>query len=393
MNFLLNIYLNLKIKYRIFLLCFCYSLCIIFAVTAGRILHLAMAVLTTTIFVCLGIFFSSLLVWTLNFDLNRIISYLKEMTDGNLTQTFSTQRNNEISTICRSIDTLQATMRDIVSQLIHTSEQIVHASGDLYNDANQIARGTNEVELQTNIVFLASEQMTVTSSDIAQNCLSAAENSNHANSAALKGVDVVRKANHGMECIANLVKDTATTIEELGSSSEQISEIVGTIEDIADQTNLLALNAAIEAARAGDQGRGFAVVADEVRALAERTTKATREIGEMIKSIQIKTRSAVSAIEESVSEVVRGSEFSLQSGQALEQILAQINNVTMQINQIATAAEEQTATTAEISSNIHLVSTIVKQSALSASDTAAAAAQLSNEANRLQKLVGQFKLV
>ena len=115
------------------------------------------------------------------------------------------------------------------------------------------------------------------------------------------------------------------------------------IEDIADQTNLLALNAPIEAARAGEQGRGFAVVADEVRALAERTTKATREIGEMIKSIQGETKLAVSAMVEGVNEVERGTSEAARSGQALEEILTQINGVTGQINQIATAAEEQTA--------------------------------------------------
>jgi methyl-accepting chemotaxis protein len=195
-----------------------------------------------------------------------------------------------------------------------------------------------------------------------------------------------------MECIAGRVQDTATTVEELGLRSEQIGQIIGTIEDIADQTNLLALNAAIEAARAGEQGRGFAVVADEVRALAERTTRATREIGEMIKDIQSKTKGAIVSIEEGVAEVARGSEFSVRSGQALEQILVQIKNVTMQINQIATAANQQTATTGEISNNIQQITNVIQQTARGASDTASSAAILSNQSGELQHLVGQFKL-
>jgi methyl-accepting chemotaxis protein len=235
--------------------------------------------------------------------------------------------------------------------------------------------------------------MAATSNDIAHNCLSAAENSNRASETAQSGAEVVRQTTDGMERIARRVMDAAKTVEDLGTRSEQIGQIIGTIEDIADQTNLLALNAAIEAARAGEQGRGFAVVADEVRALAERTTRATREIGDMIKAIQKETKGAVSAIEEGVAEVERGTEYSVRLGQSLEQILCQINDVTTQVNQIATAAEEQTATTGEIATNIQQVTDVVHQTARSATETAAAASQLSSEADHLQKLVGQFKLV
>jgi methyl-accepting chemotaxis protein len=167
---------------------------------------------------------------------------------------------------------------------------------------------------------------------------------------------------------------------------------VATIEDIADQTNLLALNAAIEAARAGEQGRGFAVVADEVRALAERTTKATREIGEMIKSIQKDTRLAVTVMEEGVKEVERGSEGAASSGQALEDILHQINEVTGQVNQIATAAEEQTATTREITNNIQNISDTVKMSARSSEEISLASSQLSHLSVELQEMVKRFRL-
>ncbi len=393
MNFLLNIYLEMKISYRIYLLCFCYSFCIIIAVVAGRAASTFLAVISTATIVLLGIFFSSLLCRTLNFDLNRINSYLKQMTDGHLNKTFSSYRNTEISIITRSIESLQTTMREIITQISNTSEQVAKTSDHLQANANRIEAGTRNMEAQTNTVAIASEQMSTTSNDIARNCLTAAENSNRASCAARDGVDIVRQTINGMERIANRVKDAATTVEGLGARSEQIGEIIGTIEDIADQTNLLALNAAIEAARAGEQGRGFAVVADEVRALAERTTRATREISEMIKAIQNQTKSAVSAIEEGVSEVEQDTEFSLKSGQALEQILDQINDVTKQVNQIASAAEEQNATTGRITTNIQQVTDIVQQTSSSASETAGAASQLSIEAKHLQALIGRFKLV
>lgn len=195
-----------------------------------------------------------------------------------------------------------------------------------------------------------------------------------------------------MARIAERVRETAKTVGGLGTRSDQIGQIIGTIEDIADQTNLLALNAAIEAARAGEQGRGFAVVADEVRALAERTTKATKEIGAMIKAIQQETKSAVTFMEQEVNEVERGTAEAAESGKALEKILEQVGSVTMQVNQMATAAEQQTATTAEISGNIQQITDVVQSTARGAQETAAAARQLSNLSSELQHLIGQFHL-
>jgi methyl-accepting chemotaxis protein len=188
------------------------------------------------------------------------------------------------------------------------------------------------------------------------------------------------------------VQESAKTIESLGARSDQIGAIIGTIEDIADQTNLLALNAAIEAARAGEQGRGFAVVADEVRALAERTTKATKEIGDMIKASQRETKHAVTTMNEGVQQVEQGAASSQKSGAALGEIIEQINEVTTQINQIATAAEEQSATTQEIVSNIHQISDVVHLTAIGADETSAAATQLMGQVHELQSIVSRFRL-
>jgi methyl-accepting chemotaxis protein len=255
-----------------------------------------------------------------------------------------------------------------------------------------MATGAEEVSAQAATVATAGEEMSATSGDIAQNCQLAAEGSQQASSAAVSGSQVVSETITVMHSISERVTNSAKAVESLGARSDQIGAIVGTIEDIADQTNLLALNAAIEAARAGEQGRGFAVVADEVRALAERTTKATREIGGMIKAIQQETKGAVVAMEEGVHEVSKGTEKAAESGQALEQILQQINDVTTQIHQVATAAEEQTATTSEISNNMHQITEVVSQTASGAQESAAAAHQLAELAEDLRRIVKQFKL-
>jgi methyl-accepting chemotaxis protein len=152
------------------------------------------------------------------------------------------------------------------------------------------------------------------------------------------------------------------------------------------------LNAAIEAARAGEQGRGFAVVADEVRALAERTTKATKEIGEMIKSIQKETRNAVTGMEEGVHEVVRGNDEARKSEEALKTILNRVENVTIQVSQIATAAEEQSATSTEISNNIQEMTQVIHESSAGIQQIATSSSEMARMADDLRGQVSWFKV-
>lgn len=312
--------------------------------------------------------------------------------EGDLTRRLDASRKDELGETSRYFNLFVDKIHSIISQVSSTSVQVASATGQLHSTAGEIAAGAGDVSSQAGAVSVASEEMAATSGNIAHNCLSAAETSNRASETARSGARVVHETINGMERITGKVKDAARTVTDLGIRSEQIGAIVVTIEDIADQTNLLALNAAIEAARAGEQGRGFAVVADEVRALAERTTKATREIGEMIRAIQNETRGAVAAMEEGVAEVERGTESSAKSGRALEMILNQIGDVTMQVNQIATAAEEQTATTSEITNNLQRITDVVQSTARGATEAANAAGDLSHRADELQRLVRQFRL-
>jgi methyl-accepting chemotaxis protein len=299
---------------------------------------------------------------------------------------------DEIELLLQGVGTMASALRDILVKVMNSAQEVSAAAAQVNSTARLIASDADAMAGQTITVSTAGEEMSATSGDIAQNCQLAAEGAERASQSAQNGASVVDATIAVMSQIADKVQESARTVESLGVRSEQIGAIIGTIEDIADQTNLLALNAAIEAARAGEQGRGFAVVADEVRALAERTTRATREIGEMIKAIQNETKGAVIAMEQGVNQVEAGTIEAGKSGLALQDILQQISDVALQVNQIATAAEEQTATTSEISSNMQQITEAIQHTVTGAHESATAAAQLNGNAEELQRLVRQFKL-
>ncbi|GFO59276.1 methyl-accepting chemotaxis protein [Geomonas silvestris] len=329
---------------------------------------------------------------TITVPLGQAVQVANRLAQGDLTATVEVGSNDETGQLMKALNEMVQSLRNLVAQTVQISSSIASASTQLHATSDQIATGAEEVAAQVGSVATASEEMAATSADIAHNCTMAADASRKSTESATSGAGIVQETIAGMSMIAERVRQTSNTVQALGTSSQQIGEIVGTIEDIADQTNLLALNAAIEAARAGDQGRGFAVVADEVRNLAERTTKATKEIAGMIRSIQKETAAAVAAMEEGVREVEKGSAAAQRSGSALEDILNRINEATLQVSQIATAAEEQTATTGEVTGNIQQITEVVVQTARGAEETADAAAQLAAQATGLQSLVGRFRL-
>lgn len=312
--------------------------------------------------------------------------------EGDLTKRLECNGKDEIGEISNNINLFIDKVHGIIKQIAATSTHVASSSGLVNSAAEQIATGAEEVASQASTVATAGEEMAATSGDIAQNCQQAVEAANRATQTAKDGFEVVKHTVDGIRYRGSKTKENAAIIASLGGRSDQIGEIVATIEDIADQTNLLALNAAIEAARAGEQGRGFAVVADEVRALAERTTRATKEISEMIKTIQAETKQAIVSMEEGVKGTERGAVEAAQLETSLNETLEQISAVAMQVNQIATAAEEQTATTSEISGNMMQITNVVQKTSSGANESARAAAELNSRAEELQQLVRQFRI-
>jgi methyl-accepting chemotaxis protein len=357
-----------------------------------RVFMQTMAILVLTVIV---INLLLLVFWRLmRKSIMEMVVRLKDIAagEGDLTQRLVVQGKDECADAAHWLNEFIQKLNQTLSTVNKTSQSLAVATHELNTTADQMAVNAEEVANQASSVATASEEMAATSNDIASNCYAAADSAKLAAGTTQKGFEVVQHTVDGIRQRGQLTRQNAQAIASLGERSDQIGAIVATIEDIADQTNLLALNAAIEAARAGEMGRGFAVVADEVRALAERTTRATKEISDMIKAIQTETRQAIVSMEEGVRETEKGASEAGQLETALQAILEQVNEVTMQVSQIATAAEEQTATTSEITGNIHKISDVIEGTARGASKTSTAAGHLSQLGDELRRLMAQFRL-
>jgi methyl-accepting chemotaxis protein len=326
--------------------------------------------------------------------IKAVVTTIKDIAqgEGDLTKRLPIHGNNEVGELCEWFNTFIQKLHGIISQVSGNALQLASAATELQSTSQEMQQSVSALSSQSTNLATAGEEMSATSNDIANNCHMAADGAQQAADTTQRGFEVVTHTITGIRDRGEATKKNATLLESLGQRSDQIGAIVGTIEDIADQTNLLALNAAIEAARAGEQGRGFAVVADEVRALAERTTRATKEIGEMIKAIQQETGRAISSMEEGVKGTERGIIEAAQLETSLQAILSQVSAVTEQISQIATAAEEQTGTTREISNNVMSLNELAHHNDHAIRETAQAADNVSRQAEELQRLVGQFRL-
>ncbi len=317
---------------------------------------------------------------------------IEKFAQGDLTVQLRINKQDEIGKLYNGFNSAVLSIRELVHTLTNTINATTDASRNITTNTSDMAAGFEEQGHQTSEVASAISEMTMTILDTSKNANLAAKAANKAGSIAKDGDKIVEKTIEGMNRIALVVTNAAETVENLGASSDQIGEIIQVIDDIADQTNLLALNAAIEAARAGEQGRGFAVVADEVRKLAERTTKATKEIAEMIKQIQKETHTAVESISTGKTEVEQGKLFAAKAGKALKDIIQASDEVLNVINNVAAASEEQSASAEEINSNITGISRVVNDSSQHVQEIVKASEELNNLAFNLNGLVSKFKI-
>ncbi|MFZ1289993.1 MAG: methyl-accepting chemotaxis protein [Melioribacteraceae bacterium] len=324
---------------------------------------------------------------------SELLKAMDKFSEGDLTEQLKVDDENEL--MGRLFNGFNHSVTNINNMINHLNEAVhstINASTQIAAAIEQMAAASEEQSRQTNDITSAVDEMIKTVTETTKNTSSAAESARNAGQMAEEGSSVVQQSVEAMAQIAKIVSQASSKVVSLGKDSDKIGEIIKVIDEIADQTNLLALNAAIEAARAGEHGRGFAVVADEVRKLAERTSKSTEEIASMVQQIQTATFTVVKSINDGNKEVESGISLAESAGKAILDIVNTTNNVVDEINQVATASEEQSLTSGQIAKNIEAVNNVISETLLGIQQTARAADDLNSMTANLQELISKFKI-
>ena len=300
-------------------------------------------------------------------SVNTMVETLKgKMGEADRSGAAAREENARAQSAMKAAEADKKRVESLLETITHVAEQALGISTELAGSAEQLATqaedmrsGSDTQKMRIQETATAMEQMSATVLEVAQNASSAAEGTETAKVKAEEGAKVVSVVVSSIGEVSDRAEALASSMDALGKQAHDIGGILSVITDIADQTNLLALNAAIEAARAGDAGRGFAVVADEVRKLAEKTMQATKEVGDAINGIQEGSRMNIQAMAASGESVAKSTEYAREAGEVLEEIVAIVDSAADQVRSIATASEEQSATSEQINRStdeIHSIS-------------------------------------
>jgi methyl-accepting chemotaxis protein len=310
---------------------------------------------------------------------------------GDLTDRLDDSGKDEISALAKAYNAFVGKLEGTINTVVSTTNELAAMVGGFSEVSERTSEGTRRQQQQVVQVATAMTEMSATVHEVAQNTVNTAEAARQVDQQSNSGQEVVRTAMESINRLADAVGTAVERIRLVEQDSQRIGSVLDVIRGIAEQTNLLALNAAIEAARAGEQGRGFAVVADEVRTLAQRTQQSTREIQEMIESLQGGVENTVGVLEQSKHQATESVSQSAKAHEALVAINQSIDAITTMSAQIATAAEEQSAVAEDINRSIVDITQVAEATSIDAQRSVRETDHLASAVDQLVGIMGQFR--
>ncbi|MFC3607741.1 methyl-accepting chemotaxis protein [Stutzerimonas tarimensis] len=346
----------------------------------------------TAVALLLGALAAWLIARQITRPLQQTLSFAQAISTGDLSGEINSARRDELGQLQRAMQNMRQNLRELIGSIGDSATRIASAANGLSNITERASLGIASQKQETDQVATAVSQMAATVQEVARNAVTASEATQQAGQQAHDGDRAVNAMLQQIDRMAGQVSRSAQAMDGLHKHSESIGSVLAVIRSVAEQTNLLALNAAIEAARAGDAGRGFAVVADEVRGLAQRTQQSTREIQELIETLQSGAENAARTMQESRELSTATLDLARSANQALTTISGQVSLVQNMNQQIAAAAEEQSAVAEEISRSVVKVRDETERSVNDSEQTASSSIELARLGGELQRQVGRFRL-
>ncbi|MGB0496101.1 MAG: methyl-accepting chemotaxis protein [Kangiellaceae bacterium] len=324
--------------------------------------------------------------------LTRMISIMKPMTNGDLTQKFNESKNDELGEFAHAFNYFIDSLKLMVGELSQVAANLTNNSNTLKDNSSASLIAISSQQEETEQLATAMTEMQATLAEVATNVESTSAATNEIADVSVTAKEATDKNLKASKSMASFISETSSSLSNLEKDSDAIGSVLDVIKQIADQTNLLALNAAIEAARAGEQGRGFAVVADEVRTLASRTQTSTEEIQAMIESLQTATKKSVESMALSAKQAIESETLSGKTYSILTEIDESINNINDMATQIATASEEQVAVAEDVNRSVVQINDLCVDSVSKTNDTSQMANEINLLSDQISTLVKQFKI-
>jgi len=321
----------------------------------------------------------------------EISNSLKHLSQGEFNFKLNDKRKGEVGKVAATINIFSDQLESMINDLTQSVDNLQSASNEMSSIVSETSDNILQQHRETEMVATAVEEMTATAQEVASSASTAATSASQANELTTSGALISTEALGGIGNLVNDLNNASDVVQTLRDESNNISIVLDVIRDISEQTNLLALNAAIEAARAGEQGRGFAVVADEVRTLASRTQESTDEIRNKIEELQHGAGNAVSVMDNAIKEANKNNDQVEKVAESLGEIAGEIQSINTQLDQMAAASEQQSATSEEISRNVVSISTLAEKTVQGTTHAKSAEDSLSMVTQSIQNVIAKFK--